>query len=552
MGQSGPPSYIGNDGIETDNARQPSIELNQRDTKDVQDAKDKDISHVERVLSPTEYDDLKKEHMDFSRVDKEIQMYAGRGQVEIDEATNARLKKMIDRRVLVIMICTYFLQALDKGTMSFASIMGIKQDAGLEDGQKYSWLTTCIYIAVLIVEYPTNWIIQRVPIAKYLGINICIWGSILALHAACKNFAGLVAVRTLLGIFEACCQPTFVLLSSMWYKREEQAATVTYWYMMNGAQQVVGGLLAYCFTLIGRDKVLKSWQALFLTYGVISVFWGLFVIYWMPDSPMRAKCFSEEDKRLMVERLRSNQTGIQNRKFRAYQMWEAFRDPQTWCYCSVQVFTTLPTSGLGAFAGIIMTGFNFTTLQSQLLAMVLGFYIIFVLLTSAWLVKRYKQNLLVMLGFVIPSYIGTIVLMTVPNTTLATKVGLLISYYITLSFWSAQTLTLSMVSRNIAGQTKKATVVAMTFISWAAGNAIGPQVFLDWDAPRYHIAWSVHLACYACMTAAVIFLRFHLIRQNKKKDQMLAEQGLNAGDPNLIHAFEDKTDRENINFRYVF
>lgn len=136
MGQSGPPSYIGNDGIETDNARQPSIELNQRDTKDVQDAKDKDISHVERVLSPTEYDDLKKEHMDFSRVDKEIQMYAGRGQVEIDEATNARLKKMIDRRVLVIMICTYFLQALDKGTMSFASIMGIKQDAGLEDGQK--------------------------------------------------------------------------------------------------------------------------------------------------------------------------------------------------------------------------------------------------------------------------------------------------------------------------------------------------------------------------------------------------------------------------------
>jgi hypothetical protein len=63
--------------------------------------------------------------------------------------------------------------------------------------------------------------------------------------------------------------------------------------------------------------------------------------------------------------------------------------------------------------------------------------------------------------------------MTVENTTLSTKVGLLISYYITMSFWSAQTLTLSMVSRNVAGQTKKATVVAATFVSWAAGNAIG-------------------------------------------------------------------------------
>jgi hypothetical protein len=71
------------------------------------------------------------------------------------------------------------------------------------------------------------------------------------------------------------------------------------------------------------------------------------------------------------------------------------------------------------------------------------------------------------------SYVGTIVLMTVENKNMGTKVGLLISYYITLSFWSAQTLCLSMVSRNIAGATKKSTVVAATFVSWAVGNSIG-------------------------------------------------------------------------------
>lgn len=171
---------------------------------------------------------------------------------------------------------------------------------------------------------------------------------------------------------------------------------------MNGGQQIVGGLLAYCFTLIGDDKVLKSWQALFLTYGCFSVLWGLFIIWWMPDSPMRAKCFSEDDKHLMVERLRTNQTGIQNKQFRSYQVWEAFRDPQMWCYCAIQVFTTLPTSGLGNFFAIVIKSFDFTTLQTQLLSMVLGFYVIFVLLTSAWLVKKYQQNTLVMLGFIIP------------------------------------------------------------------------------------------------------------------------------------------------------
>jgi MFS family permease len=88
-------------------------------------------------------------------------------------------------------------------------------------------------LAILVVEYPTNWIIQRVPIAKYLSINIILWGIALACHALAKNFTQLIVCRMLLGIFEACCQPSFIVLSSMWYKREEQTARVTYWYMMN-------------------------------------------------------------------------------------------------------------------------------------------------------------------------------------------------------------------------------------------------------------------------------------------------------------------------------
>jgi sugar phosphate permease len=171
--------------------------------------------------------------------------------------------------------------------------------------------------------------------------------------------------------------------------------------MMNGAQQIVGGLLAYCFALI-KTGPLRSWQWLFLTYGIISVIFGVFVLFWMPDSPMRAKCFTEEEKHDMIERVRDNQTGIQNRKFKREQAIEALRDPQTWGYALIAVCTTLPTSGLGSFANIIIKSFGFSTLETQLLAMVLGFYIIIVLLSSAWLVKKTSQNLFVMLGFCAP------------------------------------------------------------------------------------------------------------------------------------------------------
>lgn len=170
---------------------------------------------------------------------------------------------------------------------------------------------------------------------------------------------------------------------------------------MNGGQQIVGGLLAYCFSLITTGP-LRSWQALFIAYGGITVLWGLFVAQWMPDSPMRAKCFTEGDKRLMVERVRENQTSLQNKRFRKEQVIEAFTDPQTWGYCMISICTTLPTSGLGAFKAIIIKGFNFTTLQTQLLAMVLGFYIILVLFSTLYLVRKTGQNLLVMAGFVLP------------------------------------------------------------------------------------------------------------------------------------------------------
>jgi hypothetical protein len=312
-------------------------------------------------------------------------------------------------------------------------------------------------------------------VAKYLSINIMLWGAVLAMHAACKSFTSILVARTFLGIFEAVCQPAFLTMSSMWYKRDEQASIVTYWFMMNGGQQIVGGLLAYCFSLMHPGPI-KGYQALFLTYGLFSVVWGAFVFVWLPDSPMRAKCFSEADKKLMVERVRENKTGLQNKEWRREQFIEALTDPQTWGYCVIVFTTTLPTSGLGAFANIIITSFNFSVLQTQLLAMVLGVVIIFILLSSTWLVSKTDQTLYIMGLYIIPSIAGTLVLLTVENTGKATQVGLLFSYYIVLSFWAAQTLAMTLISRNVAGQTKKMVVTALYFATWCIGNAIGKRM----------------------------------------------------------------------------
>lgn len=63
----------------------------------------------------------------------------------IDEATNKKLFWTVNKRILICMLGTYFCQSLDKGTLGFASIMGIIDDAGLK-GQEYSWLGTILYM----------------------------------------------------------------------------------------------------------------------------------------------------------------------------------------------------------------------------------------------------------------------------------------------------------------------------------------------------------------------------------------------------------------------
>lgn len=67
-----------------------------------------DVDQLENVLS----EDLKKDYVDYDRVDAEVAKYASDTAVFVSEEDNKRLKRLIDVRVLTIMIFTYFLQAL--------------------------------------------------------------------------------------------------------------------------------------------------------------------------------------------------------------------------------------------------------------------------------------------------------------------------------------------------------------------------------------------------------------------------------------------------------
>jgi MFS family permease len=131
--------------------------------------------------------------------------------VHVDEATSKRLFWTVNRRILACMLGTYFCQSLDKGTLGFASVMGIIEDANLV-GDHFNWLGTILYMGILVGEYPTNFLLQKLPVAKYLSANVICWGIVVACSAAAVNWPALMVVRFLLGMFESCVQPAFIIM----------------------------------------------------------------------------------------------------------------------------------------------------------------------------------------------------------------------------------------------------------------------------------------------------------------------------------------------------
>jgi len=94
--------------------------------------------------------------------------------------------------------------------------MGLRTDTHLV-GQDYSVVSLLFYVGFLVAEFPTQYFSQRIgrP-GLYLGINVMLWGVVLACHGATTSFTGLAICRTFLGVFESCVAPILVLIIAMW------------------------------------------------------------------------------------------------------------------------------------------------------------------------------------------------------------------------------------------------------------------------------------------------------------------------------------------------
>lgn len=196
----------------------------------------------------------------------------------------------------------------------------------------------------LAMEYPTNRLLQRLPIGKFSACAIIAWGTVLCCMAAVNSYGGALAVRFFLGVAESAVTPGFALITSQWYTKAEQGARVGIWFSFNGWAQIIGGLIAYAIAR-GVDKhgaSIAGWKINFLWTGCLTIVVGIIFFFVVPDNQLNARFLKKEDQILAIERIRQNQQGVGNKHFKMYQLKEALLDPLSWMFVFYALVADIP------------------------------------------------------------------------------------------------------------------------------------------------------------------------------------------------------------------
>ncbi|KAG5417575.1 DAL5 [Candida metapsilosis] len=471
---------------------------------------------------------------------KFVMEHKGEGK-PLDPATDKRILRKIDMCLLPIMCLLYCFQLMDKLSTSYSAILRLRTELNMK-GDMFSWTTTCFYIGYLVFEFPASLLLQRFPVAKTVGCFIILWGMILALCSVPQH-AGFIALRTIMGMLESSITPAFTILTSQWYKKKEHFLRTAWWFASNGFGTILGSLIAYGTYQHQDSYSLPAWKLVFVITGVLTIFLGFVIMFHIPDTPTGAWFLTEEEKVLVVERIRSNQQGFGNPRFKKDQFIEALTDHRTWLFFIFSIANNIPNGGMTTFRTILLNEqFGFDTAQALLMQMPSGGVEIVGCVLFAWLSRFIKSRMLVTIFIAAVTVVAECLLAFAP-----TKQGKLTGLYLYNIFPLCFICLTSQISSSVAGHTKKVTFSAIFLIGYCVGNLVGPQIFIDSQAPVYSggkigivVAGSVSLVC-----LILVYLSYYF--ENKRRD------ALPPVDMSHIENYEfaDLTDKQNPNFRYA-
>lgn len=175
--------------------------------------------------------------------------------------------------VLPCFLITQALQFMDKTALNYANLFGY-QDALSLKGLEFNYLSAMIYAGYFFGQYPCGWLIGRFPAQKVMAISILLWGLTVVILTQCRTYSSALAVRFIMGIFEAAVTPGLTLMTGFFYTRREIPLRQCIWYSSLGWGGIVGSYISMGVSKLPADMTPERWELIFyivslLTFSII-------------------------------------------------------------------------------------------------------------------------------------------------------------------------------------------------------------------------------------------------------------------------------------------
>ncbi|KXH62541.1 hypothetical protein CNYM01_01752 [Colletotrichum nymphaeae SA-01] len=216
-----------------------------------------------------------------------------------------KLVLKLDFFILTFCCLAYFMNYLDRASITQAYVSGMREDLGFK-GAQLTVVTTLYATAYLIGIVPNNLLLTYFKPRNFFPFMITTWAGITMLNAVAKTPQHLMAIRFFQGYFESCIFAGTQYILGSWYTKKELGQRTGFFTASGLAGGMFGGFLqSGIHSSMNGLHGLPGWKWLFIISGIITLPVAVYGYFFFPDTPHTTTAFylSQEEIALARERV---------------------------------------------------------------------------------------------------------------------------------------------------------------------------------------------------------------------------------------------------------
>ncbi|KAK0540398.1 hypothetical protein OC842_000512 [Tilletia horrida] len=415
-------------------------------------------------------------------------------------AAERRLIRKIDIAVGIPVFILFLLSYLDRSSLGNALTAGLTEIDGFPpNGANVA--TSVFFVTYVVFETPSAMFFQLIGVRRAISAITVAWGITTLCTGFVTSYAGLLAVRLVLGACESGFFPIFAIYLTFWYTRSELGLRTSYLFVAAAVSGAFGGLLAAAILNIPASTGRPSWAWLYFIEGGITVVAGVAAHFVLADDYESAWFLNEHERQLMRDRdARSEYQSragapahdassreVDQKHSPSYNWQEArlaFKDPKTWISATAQFGADSCLFAFSTFLPSIIRTFDpsYSNVVVQLLTVPVYAFASMSYVATAVFTDRRGHRWAVMALSSIIIIVGFSILLATDTRSFGPRY---FATFLTSMIYTIVGLNVSWLNMNNALSIKRSTASGIQLSMGNAGGILAGQIFRSTDAPAY-------------------------------------------------------------------